>query len=129
MSRIRYIRRSMFHKKSNAPIQSKQAPQAFFNFGTVSAFFRGTGKEARLSRQSENGEKEKENQSLQHAEKIFDFIKNKLLRMRNDSLKPGAVVQQDDFQILSIAIYALHISPASGLSQAAIWNITNMLVI
>ncbi|HOS73596.1 MAG TPA: DUF4157 domain-containing protein, partial [Bacteroidales bacterium] len=63
----------------------------------------------------------------EQAEKIFDFIKNELLRMRNDSLKPGAVVQQYDFQILSVAIYALHISPASGLSQAAIWNITNML--
>jgi hypothetical protein len=65
--------------------------------------------------------------SSEQAEKLFDYLKAELLRMRNDNRKPGAVVQQNDFQILSVAIYALHISPASGLSQAAIGNITNML--
>jgi len=63
----------------------------------------------------------------EEAEKIFDIIVAELLRMRNDSRKPGAVVSQNDYQALSLAIYVLHISPASGLSQAAMWNITNML--
>jgi hypothetical protein len=63
----------------------------------------------------------------EQAEKLFDYLRGELLRMRNESIKPGSVVPQNDFQILSVAIYALHISPTSGLSQAAIWNITNML--
>jgi hypothetical protein len=63
----------------------------------------------------------------EQAEKLFDYLKSELLRMRNANLKPGAVVTQNDFQVLSVSIYALHISPTSGLSQAAIWNITNML--
>jgi hypothetical protein len=61
------------------------------------------------------------------AENLYWTLRRQLLRIRNDSRLPGASVAEVDYQILSAAIYALYVSQTSGLSQAAIGNITNML--
>lgn len=61
------------------------------------------------------------------ANDLYWELRRLLLQIRNDSRVPGAAIAEADYQHLAAAIYALHVSNTSGLSQAAISNIMSML--
>src|SRR5947207_1804475 len=65
--------------------------------------------------------------SHQQATDLYWNLRTILMSTRENSRLPGAAVTEHDYQYLSAAIYALYVASTSGLSQAAIGSITNLL--
>jgi len=65
--------------------------------------------------------------SHDRATELYWNLRTILMNIRENSRQPGATVTEHDYQYLSAAIYALYVASTSGLSQAAIGGITNLL--